>query len=97
MKSFPIEFSSSAESDLSNIWEYLFLYNEEIADSFILEITDRVKDLKMFPFLGSVHEDLENGERYVVHKKYDIIYEVKDKKIFILRILHSSREIKKFL
>lgn len=97
MKSYSIHFSDTAKLDISNIWEYLFLYDDSVADTCISEIKNRISELKDFPFMGSIHEYSANNERCLLHKKYNIIYSVEEGKILILRIFHTSRDIKNYL
>ena len=99
MKQYKIERSILAKADFSDIWKYLYFYDENAANNFLIDISARISKLSDFPFMGAVHEELENDERFLVFKKYNIIYEVREETntVFILRILHGSREIKNYL
>lgn len=97
MKSYTIEFSSIANFDITDIWEYIFLYDTESADIFFSQINERIDELEEFPFMGAKRDDLTDDARFLVFKKYNIIYEVQENLVLILRVLHGSREISKYL
>jgi plasmid stabilization system protein ParE len=102
MKEYCIEYSSLASTDLADIWEYINGYDNNTANEFVLDIQEKIQQLVTFPFSGAMKQELEEIEedaRFLVFKKYNIIYEVLEetKIVFILRILHGSREIKNYL
>ena len=74
MKKYKIERSVLAKSDFSDIWKYLCFYDESTANTFIVEILEKISQLSYFPFMGSVHQYSQNEERFIVFKKYNIIY-----------------------
>ena len=97
MKKYIVERSVLAKSDLSDIWKYLYFYDELTANNFLIEVSEKFSQLSEFPFMGAVHQYSAGEERFVVCKKYNILYEVRENSVFILRVLHGSREIKNYL
>lgn len=85
-----------AESDLDDIW--VFVAGEsgsvEIADRLIDAITERFFLLSHHPHLGrSRAEDFREGLRSFAVGAYVIIYRVEGDDVFILRVLHGSRDL----
>jgi len=100
MKEYKIEYTYFANIDLADIWRYMSEYDKDTADNFVLDIKNKIIQLKNFPFSGALKEGLDKineDVRFLVFKKYNIIYEVNDEIALILRILHGSQEVKNYL
>lgn len=94
MKLYMVKLSPLAKIDLSDIWEYLFEYDESIADAVLFEIQERIFQLRDFPFLGAMKEGFSDNERFLVFQKYNIFYRIEEDEVFIRRILHGAREVR---
>ncbi|MBD9216355.1 MAG: type II toxin-antitoxin system RelE/ParE family toxin, partial [Solobacterium sp.] len=62
---------------------------------FILGIVSLIKSLEYLPERYPRFELLkkETNVRYAIYKKYKIIYEIMDDKVYILRVIHHSQNI----
>ena len=88
--------SAQADSDLDSIWYYIATESGsiEIADRLVDTITERFFLLAQYPHMGRRRDDdLRPGVRSFPVEKYVIFYQVQDAGVFILRVLHGSRDI----
>jgi toxin ParE1/3/4 len=84
-----------AEADLDDIWPYVAKESGsmEIATRLIDSITDRFLFLSNFPHAGRVrHRELGAGMRTFPVGEYLIIYSEEAQDVFILRVVHGSRD-----
>ncbi len=89
--------SALAKADLEDIWEYL--YNQsggnEVADRQIDAITHRFYLLSRRPHMGRPRDaDLGQGSRSFPVGRYIIVYRVAEQGVLILRVAHSSRDLR---
>ncbi|MGB0864376.1 MAG: type II toxin-antitoxin system RelE/ParE family toxin [Saprospiraceae bacterium] len=78
-----------AELDLDEAFEYFRTQNSELAFDFLEAITKVLELLESNPFLFQKAK----GEKRKVNIKrfnYSLIYKIKDKKVFILAIIHGK-------
>jgi plasmid stabilization system protein ParE len=55
-----------------------------------------VDRLRFFPFSGSVVEEFDDPEILeIVFKSHRIIYRVDGKKVFVMRVIHAARDLKR--
>lgn len=88
--------SAQADSDLDSIWYYVATESGsiEIADRLVDAITERFFLLAEYPHMGRHRDnDLRPGVRSFPVGKYVIFYRVQDGDVFVLRVLHGSRDI----
>lgn len=88
--------SLQAKADLVAIWDYLFTESGSaaIADSQIHAITERFYLLATHPRLGRVRDnDLGAGRRTYPVNRYIIAYRVMGEDVWILRVIHGSRDL----
>jgi addiction module RelE/StbE family toxin len=89
-----IEWSEPAEWDLGDIYDYIArdvpLYAEQFVDQ-ILATTNLLKDQ---PLMGrNVPEANREDVRELLFQNYRIIYQVKPEFIYIVAVIHGSRDL----
>jgi len=90
-----IKFLPAAESDLEEIFDYLYPESPGYADEFLNKFYSSLKKLERFPRSGKI-TDIFNlnraGYRYFKMGKYYIYYKIEEKTIYIFRIIHTARD-----
>lgn len=89
--------TEQAEADLDNIWDFLSVESgsDEIADRQIEAITNRFYLLARHPYAGRARDDdLGPGRRTFPVDRYIIVYAVASGDVLILRVAHSSQDLK---
>lgn len=89
-----IELSERALSDLEEIWIYFSEVSEETADKVLKQITEKFPKLLKFSQIGRERNDLLTSLRSFPAGKYVVFYRETDFGIEIVRVIHSSRDIK---
>jgi len=90
-----IEYLPIAESDLFEIFDYIFLDSPQSAVKMIDLFDERISILAEFPFSGrEINDKLlrKLGYRFLAIENYLVFYVIKEKSVEIRRILHGSRE-----
>lgn len=88
-----IELNLSAKEDMRQIEEYISKDSIYYANKTIEEIVKRIKNLSMFPYMGRKIPEYNNiNLREIIYKSYRILYKV-NSNIYILNIVHHSRDI----
>jgi toxin ParE1/3/4 len=86
-----------AEADLDEIAYYIAIESGSIdtAERVIASISTRFSFLAAHPFAGRARDDdLGPGRRTFPADRYIIVYRVTAENVFILRVVHSSRDLK---
>jgi toxin ParE1/3/4 len=94
-RSLKINYLSTAERDLVEIFKYILKDKPSAAASLLEEIDRSISKLSQNPELGVVPNDdrLKNlGYRILIIRKYLVFYVVKKKYIQIRRVLHGARQ-----
>ncbi len=81
-----------AKRELLQIKWYIEQDSKFYANKTVNEINKRIKNLLLFPELGKVVNKRENI-RQIIYKSYKILYKFDSKNIYILHIIHHSRNI----
>lgn len=92
--------SLQAGAELDEIWFFVATQSgsAEVADRLIETIVDRFLLLSRFPGIGrSREEDLCAGLRSFPVGAYVIFYRIDGEDVFILRVIHGSRDIARML
>ena len=89
-----IEFSERALNDLEEIWFYFSETSEDTADKVLRQITEKFPKLLEFSQIGKERNDLLIGLRSFPAGKYIIFYQETDSGIEIVRVIHSSRDVR---
>lgn len=94
---FEVEISYKANLDIRHIYEYYVMNNFDLnyVKHLINGIVSLIKSLEYLPERYPRFELLkkETNVRYAIYKKYKIIYEIMDDKVYILRVIHHSQNI----
>lgn len=81
-----------AIQELLQIKWYIEQDSEFYANKTINEINKRIQNLLLFPEMGRVINEKQNM-RQIIYKSYKILYKFNSNKIYILHIIHHSRDI----
>lgn len=93
-----IKWTEPALNDLDEIAEYIALDKPSAAKNLVKEIFKSVKILKQFPESGRCPPELpEASYRELVVGPCRIFYRVETKQVYILYVMRSERELRKFL
>ena len=84
-----------AREDLKSIYDYIARDSNYYAKQFTEKIVGRIEVLENHPELGRVVPEFEKPNiREIIEGKYRIIYQLSNDSVEIIRIHHSSRELK---
>jgi toxin ParE1/3/4 len=99
MKKLVLQISSKALSDLEEIWIYtLKKWSKEQADRYYSLLIDDIEFLQSHYYTGKSAEYIRPGYRVSYVKSHIIFYKiVDDQKLEVIRILHQSVNIDKWL
>ena len=80
-----------AVKDRSDIWDYLYALNPRAAVEMDRRFSDCVEHLTLNPHIGSV--GLVVGTRELIpHPSYRLVYQIDQDRIWILTLVHTSRQ-----
>lgn len=71
---------------------YIAQDSEFYANKTVNEINKRIENLLFFPEMGKVINEKRNI-RQIIYKSYKILYKFDSENIYILHIIHHSRDI----
>lgn len=99
MNKLVLNISSEALSDLENIWIYTSKkWSKEQADRYYSLLIDEIQFLRTNYYTGKSAEYIRPGYRASFVKSHIIFYKIiDDQKLEIIRILHQSVNIDKWL
>ena len=99
MKKLVLHISTEALSDLEEIWSYtLKRWSKEQADRYYSLLIDDIEYLQSNYYTGKSAEYIRPGYRVSFVKSHIIFYKiVDDQKLEVIRILHQSVNIDKWL
>ena len=81
-----------AQQELIRIKWYIAQDSEFYANRTVNEINKRIENLLFFPEMGKVINEKRNI-RQIIYKTYKILYKFDSENIYILHIIHHSRDI----
>lgn len=88
-----IELKLNAKEDMNQIEEYISRDSIYYANKTIEEIVEKIKYLSMFPYMGRKIPEYNNiNLREIIYKSYRILYKV-NSSVYILNVIHHSRNI----
>lgn len=97
-KKYKVHITTSAQTDIQLIYDYIARENPKNAVHFIDELQAKAAALSQFPQRQpAISENSFFGTDYrqLIVKKYRIIYRIAETDVFILRIVHGMRSIEK--
>jgi len=91
---FHFELSNLAKTDLEEIWIYtLNEWSIRQANSYYKFIISKIEDICKNPAIGKSIANIKLNHKVLQVKSHLIVYQVKEKKIYIDRILHKSMDV----
>lgn len=91
-----LQISSTAKTDLREIWRYVAVDNLDAADRLIETIYEEFELLRNRPKLGRKRDDLAPDLRSFPISSYLIFYRITENCIKIMRVLSGYRDITSF-
>ncbi|MBK8296975.1 MAG: type II toxin-antitoxin system RelE/ParE family toxin [Saprospiraceae bacterium] len=91
---FLFELSNLAKTDLEEIW--IYTVNEwsiRQANSYYKFIISKIEDICKNPAIGKSIANIKQNHKVLKVKSHLIVYQIKDEKIWIDRILHKSMDV----
>jgi len=90
--------SEAADQDLDQIFDYTKdKHGENQAVSYLLSFEKIFKTLSSNPALGRTRLEIKRGLRSISNGEHVVFYRVMRNSIRIVRVLHGSRDLPKFL
>ncbi len=90
--------TQEADNDLDQIFDYTEIeFGFDQAVRYLTEMRMLFDKLVVTPQLGRTRIELKPHLFSITHKKHIIFYSIEPDRILIIRILHSSRDLPKFL
>jgi len=86
-------FTKLAKKDLDEIYTYIAKDSKRYASELHNKILNSIDSLTHLPHRGASQDELLMGSRSLCVGSYFILYQVDNKNVSILRILHSSRDM----
>jgi len=88
-----VAWSETAIADLVAIHDYIARDSQHYAQRFVERLIAAVEPLESFPQLGRVVPEGDGRHRELLVASYRIIYRVQDQEIFIVTVVHGSRDL----
>lgn len=90
MTNYHVILQPEAEADLDEAFEYLQGAKKNLGFDLLEKLTDVIILLESNPFL---FQKIDGEKRRAIIKrfKYNVIYKVKEQKVFIIAIIHGSK------
>lgn len=89
-----VEWANSAREDLDDADRYISRDSTHYADIVVERIVRATRHLEQFPLMGRVvPQDDSQRTRELVVEGYHVMYEVQQDVVWILRVLHGSRDL----
>ena len=89
----PYSIAPLARVDLDEIWDYIATDNPSAANRLLEELHQKFLLLGTQPLIGQTRQELRENLRSFSVGKYVIYYELVDRRIRVLRVLHGSRDV----
>ncbi len=87
-----------AVDDLQAIFDYISKDSEYYASVFIGELIQSVEKLIEFPDIGRIVPEYQRKDiRELIVQSYRIIYQIEQKRVLILTVVHGRRELIKLM
>ena len=94
----PYELSVDADNDLSDIYDYTTEhFGASQAVQYLIRLEQVFDSLCSNPKTGRERNDIRKGLRSISHESHTIFYRIMKDCLRIVRVLHASRDIIRFL
>jgi plasmid stabilization system protein ParE len=88
-----LQWTSKALSDLVRLYDFLAPVNKQAAARIVQSLTAAPVRLKEYPRIGEKLEEFDPREvRRILVNHYEMRYEIRESKIYVLRICHTREE-----
>lgn len=89
-----LEWLQEPDLDLYQISLYIAMDSMFYAEKTVINIKEKTEMLPFFPFMGRMVPEINQYYiRELIYKSYRVIYQIFQNKIYIIRIIHSSRNL----
>ena len=93
-----IIWTEPALSDLEAIAEYIALDKPSAANKLVQKVFSKTDQLKQFPESGRKPPELKKSRYWeIIVNPCRIFYRIEDDKVYILYVMRSERELRKYL
>ena len=90
----PVQWSSDALTDLSEIWAYYAeIAGQPTADKIVRNIGEKCRFIEAYPFGGRARDEVRQGLRSMAARPYVVFYRVMEETPEIVRVLDGRRDI----
>jgi len=94
VRSYKVEFTRSAKSDLIEIFDHIAKDNPRAASNFVTHLESQIRSLKEHPLRCPIIP--ETGEikreyRQLLYGAYRTIFRISTKRVIIIRVIHGAR------
>jgi toxin ParE1/3/4 len=92
------ELSQAADSDLNDIYDYTAReFGDAQAEKYLTSFEAIFQNLCVHPALWRKRDDVRKGLRSISNESHTIFYRVLKDRIRIVRVMHGSRDVFRFL
>lgn len=92
-----VVWTKPAREDLKQIHDFIAIDSKFYADKVIDDIISTTERIELFPESGRIVPEIsEEITREIFVYSYRLMYEIAEKDIFILTIVHGSRDFENF-
>lgn len=93
-----LELSREADADIADMLRYgAENFGWVAAEAYALSFNPRFDRLLEFPQIGMAHPEIKAGLRSIPHGSHRAYYSVEGEVLTIRRILHKSRDVRRWL
>jgi plasmid stabilization system protein ParE len=93
-----IIWTKPSKNDLQNFLENIHEGTEKSANLYILDLIDYSEVLKDNPNVGKMLSEYNDYNiRQLIYRKHKILYNIRGNTVYILSVIHSSRNMKSIL
>lgn len=97
-KPLTFQLSTNSKRDLEAIYKYTMQnFGVEQANFYVTSFDKTFKNLTINPLAGTIRDELKRGLLSIRHKEHAIFYRIKPKQIWVVRVLHGSRDFVRHL
>ncbi|MDH7512470.1 MAG: type II toxin-antitoxin system RelE/ParE family toxin [Clostridiales bacterium] len=100
-KTYEVIWAESAEKDLISIIDYISIDSPFVAHEKFKEIQTKASNLKIYPERGRIVRELQEQGiiqyRELIISPWRIIYRISEKKVYVLSVLDSRRNVEDIL
>lgn len=86
----PLLWTKNAQKDLRKVEEYIAHDKPAAAAKMVLKIVKATENIQAFPMSFEAIQANRPQYRYMVVKPFAVLYEVTDREVVILRVIHTS-------